>query len=176
MITSGKSGPRVPDCVVSVWRRRSQTKVISRLKSCNWRFMLRTVKMRRNVKFLLLLSISWMFIMVYYFQSNNAKVNIKPSNFHTLYLLATLVSSYSSNWSQVWVDSLPSLQIQQCREMHYITFFNLNYFSCLKLLQKYNYYWWILLYPRHKPTEYSLLVYKVLYVNTKIIQRYQQSF
>ncbi|XP_059615210.1 polypeptide N-acetylgalactosaminyltransferase 2-like isoform X1 [Phlebotomus argentipes] len=36
--------------------------------------MLRTVKMRRNVKFLLLLSISWMFIMVYYFQSNNAKI------------------------------------------------------------------------------------------------------
>ncbi|GAB0089253.1 hypothetical protein DMENIID0001_037700 [Sergentomyia squamirostris] len=37
--------------------------------------MLRTVKMRRNVKFLLFLSISWMFIMVYYFQSNNAKTS-----------------------------------------------------------------------------------------------------
>lgn len=32
------------------------------------------LKMRRNLKFVVLLSVSWMFVMLYYFQASNTKV------------------------------------------------------------------------------------------------------
>lgn len=43
------------------------------------------MKMRRNLKLVLFLSISWMFLMFYYFQSGNPKVS--AANFHVIFLI-----------------------------------------------------------------------------------------
>lgn len=39
------------------------------------------LKMRRNLKFVILLSISWMFVMFYYFQSGTTKVSFSKLSF-----------------------------------------------------------------------------------------------
>lgn len=45
------------------------------------------LKMRRNLKLVLILSISWMFLMFYYFQSGNPKVSANSVRLEKLFLL-----------------------------------------------------------------------------------------
>jgi hypothetical protein len=46
------------------------------------------IKMRRNVKIILAFSISWMFVLLYYFQVNGTKVNVHDFYYIILLLLS----------------------------------------------------------------------------------------